>query len=146
LTVNLLMNRASPWADVDSYLPYEGQADIRLKCASELAVRIPEWVRPEQVVGEVDGVARPLSWGGRFAQVGQVAAGAVVTLRFPIAEQVDRVYVEKQRYTLVRKGNDVVAIDPPGRICPLYLRDHYRQNRVRWRKMSRFAPAEQITW
>src|SRR5207249_3763965 len=43
-TVNLLLNRASPWVDVDSYLPYEGRIRLRNKTAKSLAVRIPGWV------------------------------------------------------------------------------------------------------
>ena len=33
--VNLLLNRASPWLDVDSYLPYEGKVVIHNKTAQE---------------------------------------------------------------------------------------------------------------
>ena len=54
--------------------------------------------------------------------------------------------VEKDRYTLVRKGNEVVVIDPPGRYAPLYQRDHYRENQVRWRMASRFVAKEAIHW
>lgn len=42
--VNLLLNRASPWLDVDSHLPYEGKVVLRNKCARTIAVRIPRWV------------------------------------------------------------------------------------------------------
>jgi hypothetical protein len=49
--VNLLLNRASAWADLDSYIPYEGRVDVRVKRDCELAVRIPEWVKPELVSG-----------------------------------------------------------------------------------------------
>src|SRR6185295_1476171 len=42
--VNLLLNRASPWLDIDSYLPYEGKVVIRNKTARKLLVRIPRWV------------------------------------------------------------------------------------------------------
>src|SRR5207253_10624685 len=31
LRVNLLLNRASPWADVQSCIPYTGQVDIKIK-------------------------------------------------------------------------------------------------------------------
>ena len=42
--VNLLLNRASPWLDVDSYLPYEGKVVLRNKTARKAHVRIPSWV------------------------------------------------------------------------------------------------------
>jgi len=41
--VNLLLNRASPWLDIDSYLPYQGKVVIRNKTARLIAVRIPRW-------------------------------------------------------------------------------------------------------
>jgi hypothetical protein len=58
----------------------------------------------------------------------------------------DEAWIQKEKYTLVRKGNEVVAIDPPGRYCPLYQRDHYRVNDTRWRKVERFVSGEQVYW
>jgi hypothetical protein len=146
LRINLLLNRASPWADVDSYIPYEGRVDVRVKRACELAVRLPEWVQPKQAACRVNGAERPVAWEGRYAQVGQVAAGQVVTLTFPIAERMDRIDIQKHRFTLLRKGNEVLRIDPPGQYHPLYQRDHYRQREVRWRRMERFVTDKSIPW
>ena len=39
--VNLLLNRASPWLDIDSYLPFEGKVVIRNKTARQISIRIP---------------------------------------------------------------------------------------------------------
>ena len=50
--------------------------------------------------------------------------------------------LEKHRYTLHLKGNTVVEIDPPGAICPLFQRAHYRDNATRWRKIERFVAPE----
>ena len=33
--VNLLLNRASPWVDIDSYLPYEGKVGFKIKTAKK---------------------------------------------------------------------------------------------------------------
>ena len=49
LHVNLLLNRASPWADVDSHIPYAGRVDVKIKQSVELFIRIPEWTTPDQV-------------------------------------------------------------------------------------------------
>jgi len=146
LRMNLLLNRASIWADIDSHIPYKGQVDVRIKQAVSLSMRIPEWVKPDDVCIEVDGHARDISWDGRYAVVGDVKPGEVVTMRFPIAERTEKVWIEKRQYTLVIKGNDVVAIDPPGQACPLYDRSHYRMNRTRWKEQLRFASAEEIEW
>ena len=42
------------------------------------------------------------------------------------------------------KGNEVVHIDPPGKVWPLYQRAHYRENRTRWVYADRFASSESI--
>ena len=69
---------------------------------------------------------------------------AIVT--FPIAERRDVVYIEKRKYTLVRRGNDVVEIYPRGRYYPFYQRQHYRSGEPRWRKVQRFVSEDQIDW
>ena len=146
LRVNLLLNRASPWADVDSHIPYTGQVDVKVKQPLDLAIRIPEWVGPGEVRCQVAGAERRLEFDGRYVQVGAVKPGDVATVTFPIAERTDVVYVEKEQYTLIRKGNDVVHIHPPGKYCPLYQRAHYRANTTRWRKLERFVSNEIIHW
>ena len=146
LRVNLLLNRASPWADVDSYIPYQGRVDVKVKQLVDLAVRIPEWVAPAETRCQVNGAERELGWDGRYVQVGAVQPGDVATLSFPIFERTDVVHIEKQRFTLVRKGNEVVSIEPPGRYYPLYQRQHYREDAPRWRKVSRFISDESVAW
>ncbi len=144
LQVNLLLNHASQWADVDSHIPYVGQVDVKVKHPVDLSIRIPEWVKPADAVCRVAEVERPLGWAGRYAEIGEVKPGDVVTLTFPITEHSETVWIEKRKYTLVRKGNDIVAIDPPGQICPLYQREHYRASATRWRKVVRFVSKETV--
>ena len=69
-----------------------------------------------------------------------------MTLAFPIRERTDRVIIEKRPYALIRRGNEVVWIDPPGRNVPLYQRGHYRQGETLWRNARRFVPAAEIPW
>ena len=139
LRVNLLLNRSSPWADVESYIPYEGQVDVVVKCSCRLSVRIPEWVQPGQTAASVEGQPRGLAWDGRYAQVGEVKAGDVVSLTFPIAERTVEERLAGANYTMIIKGNSVVFIDPPGRYYSFYQRAHYRENKVRWVKRTRFV-------
>jgi len=146
LRVNLLLNRPSPWADVHSHIPYTGRVDVKLKCPLELSIRIPEWVSPGQVRCRVNGVERAVGFSGRYAELGPLRADDLATMSFPIAERTDEVWIEKAQYRLLRKGNDVVNIDPPGKYCPLYRREHYRENTTRWRTMERFVSREEIRW
>ena len=156
LRVNLLLNRASTWADVGSYIPYEGRVDIKMKTACELSIRIPEWAAPKDTTCRINGAGRALSWIGRYAVVGKVSAKDVVTLNFPIFERTTVVNLasifpdltdgKDYTYTLIRKGNDVVHIEPKGKYRPFYQRDHYRANTARTRTVERFVADELIDW
>ncbi|MFN8006891.1 MAG: hypothetical protein U0V70_07700 [Terriglobia bacterium] len=86
---------------------------MKVKQQAHLLVRIPEWVTPDQTHCRVNQRERTLSWEGRYAVVGGVHAGDLATLTFPMVERTDKVLIEKAAYTLIRKGNEVVAIDPP---------------------------------
>ncbi|MEW6753268.1 MAG: hypothetical protein AB1505_20150 [Candidatus Latescibacterota bacterium] len=146
LSLNLLLNRASGWADVHSHIPCRGQVEVVVKQPCQLRMRLPEWVEPEAARGTVNGRPRPLGWAGRYALVGPVLPGDEVVLHFPIAERQTALEVEGQRYAVVRRGNEVVDIDPPGPHCPLYQRAHYRSEETPWRRVERFVPAEAICW
>jgi len=146
LKVNLLLNRASSWADVDSHIPYVGRVDVRIKRPVRLAVRIPGWVSPGDVRVRVDGTDRGTEWDGRYALVGDVVPGNVAVVTFPIAEHRETLVVEKREYTVTCKGNEVVVVDPPGPFCPLYQREHYREDATRWKRMKRFVSEELIHW
>ncbi|NQT91372.1 MAG: glycoside hydrolase family 127 protein [Lentisphaerae bacterium] len=146
LKVNLLLNRASPWADVDSHIPYVGRVDVRIKKPVHLAVRIPDWVSSKDVRVRVDGDDRRHDWNGRYVLVGDVVPGNVATITFPIAEHTETLLVEKREYTVVKKGNEVVAMEPAGPFCPLYQREHYREDTTRWKKTRRFVSNETVRW
>jgi hypothetical protein len=149
LRVNLLLNRASKWADVYSYIPYEGRVDVRIKQPCEsLLMRAPEWVESNspQLVCKVNGVPRGLNWDGRYVNVGAGKAGDTIVVAFPIGERTVKDKLGDTVYTLVIKGNTVVSIDPPGKNGALYARANYRENQVSWRKVKRFVAEEEIRW
>jgi len=146
LRVNLLLNRASSWADVNNYIPYEGRVDVKVKTVCDLYVRIPEWVKPEECQCQVSGSDQSLSWDGRYALVGNTNPEDSVELTFPIFERTDVVNIEGKDYTLTRKGNDVVHIDPPGKYYPYYQREKYRKNEVQWKKTQWFVSDKLIAW
>ena len=146
LTANLLLNRASPWADLHSYIPYQGRVEFKIKQAVDLAVRIPEWTAPADIRVRVGDTERSVTWSGRYAEVGRVAPDDTVNVTFPIAQTHDTVVIEKKKYALTRKGNDVIAIYPRGKYYPFYERRHYRDHEPRWRQVRRFVSAHQLDW
>ena len=144
LRVNLLLNRASPWADIESYVPYIGRVDIKIKQAVELSVRLPEWALRKDVRVQVNGAERQSSWRGRYADIGQLKPGDTASLTFPIGERKDAINIHGRKYTLIRKGNEVVSIFPRGRYNPFYQREHYRRGGVRMRNMQRFVSKDRL--
>ena len=125
--------------------------DIKTKKPVDLSVRIAEWVEPKDVQVQVNGVERKVGFEGRYALVGKVNNGDIVKITFPISERTDVVNVwmglndKKVRYSLVRKGNEVVEIFPRGKYYPYYQnRRHYRTGQPRWRKVERFVSDEQF--
>jgi hypothetical protein len=84
--VNLLLNRASPWLDVDSHLPYEGKVVIRNKTARTVAVRIPRWADLHGVACTVNGRrAEPFPMG-RYLVFEGTRGGDRLQLEFPMVE------------------------------------------------------------
>jgi hypothetical protein len=144
--VNLLLNRASRWADVHSYIPYEGRVDIHMKTKEELLVRIPEWVQPDQVRCEIGEKNIPLKWSGRYASPGKVAAGRSVVVRFPIGETTVQERIGSLDVTLVLRGSTVVAVSPGGKYRPLYQRAYYRTGVTRWKEVQQWIPPAELEW
>ena len=70
----------------------------------------------------------------------------VVALMFPIAGWVGTVWIETERYTVIRKGRTVAVIDPPGGCRPLYQRQPDRANATRRRNLTRFVTEEVYEW
>jgi hypothetical protein len=159
LRLNLLMNRASEWADVYSYVPYEGKVDLKIKKSfRNVLVRMPEWVNGDcgmrisdcglgsRVECTVNGQTRDLKWEGRYVDLGSAKAGDRVTVSFPIYEWKTREKIGGKKYNLVLKGNTVVSVDPPGVNCPTYQRDKYRKNKAEWKTVKRFVSSEHLEW
>ena len=131
--VNLLLNRASPWVDIDSYLPYEGKVVIRNKTAHSLAVRLPLWVRKQNTQCLLNATTVNPVWQGQYLTIESLTPGDVVTITFPIEQTTERYTLKwKERdfwmestnpgsqwipdasvqYTLTFKGNTLVDIAP----------------------------------
>jgi hypothetical protein len=149
LRANLLLNRASQWADLHSHIPYQGQVDMKMKRACpEILVHVPEWIRSGSAEVKVlaNGKPRALRWEGRFVEVGPGLPGETITVAFPQPARKVTATLGAVAYKLELKGNTVVSIDPPGKNGPLYQRAAYRESRVPWRKVQRFVPETEIAW
>jgi hypothetical protein len=151
-TVNLLLNCAAPWLDVDGFLPYEGRVVIRNKRAASVLVRMPYWVAPGKVHCFVDDRELPAAWVGNRLWFGGLRAGAdarpggVIRIEFPVSTAAEKHTVQGTEYTLDFRGSTLVDISPrdttPGRYR-YYLRDGLKRDRAPTRAVERFV-AERI--
>ena len=130
----------------DTYSEEYYRLNIHANQPCRLSVRLPGWVELGKVACTVDGSARPVSFDGRYARIGAAGQGQMVTLTFPLAEEVSRVTARNQWYFLVRKGHDVVRIDPPGVLSPLYNRDHYRDGVTLWKQADQHRGEPILNW
>lgn len=120
--VNLLLNRASPWLTVRSYLPVRGQVELDIIDAPSVAMRLPEWCDTRSVHVRVDGQTCEMSIKGQWLKIGGLTAGATVRIDLDMPERtIDRVLGERP-YRLTLRGANVVAIDPSGTAYPLYAK------------------------
>jgi hypothetical protein len=147
--INLLLNRASPWLDIDSYLPYEGKVVIKNKTAKKIAVRIPRWVNKRQVQFRVNNSTSNVSWLGNYAILERVSGKDAITIEFPIVETTEK-YTLATRWMWVRqtieytchfKGNTLIEISPRDTAVgyPIYQRKNYSNNVAPTRKVARYV-------
>jgi len=112
-TVNLFLNRASAWMDIDSYVPYEGKVVLHNKLAHTASIRIPEYVNIAQVNGFVNGQpVAPSGQDGRYLIFGNLSAGDEIRLEFPLADENHTFNLNGRNYTVTRRANTVIDITP----------------------------------
>lgn len=142
-TVNLLLNRASPWMDVSSYLPYEGKVVLNNKQARRAAVRIPRWVDRAAIRARVNGRPAATSWIGGYLIVDGLRPKDVIVLDFPVVERSAKYTMAfDDKYTFHFRGNTVVDVcprntNPTG--YPVYLRDHFQRKEAPMKKVAQYV-------
>lgn len=157
LKLNLLLNRASKWVDVNSHIPYCGKVDIIVKEPVDLWVRIPGWTDIKKVRctlsgrDPVNGKSVEFDTGrcafaGRYVNIGHVKPGETVLISFPIGEAAKLLEIEKRRYSVIMRGPEAVNIDPAGKLGQFYQRSRYRGGVTHWKKAERFVPDRTIIW
>jgi hypothetical protein len=89
-TINLLLNRASRWLDIDSYLPYEGKVVLKNKTAESMRLRIPNWVDKNRVRARGGRGKLKLSWQGHYLVIDRVLPREEIVVEFHVPESVEK--------------------------------------------------------
>ncbi|MEW6754788.1 MAG: hypothetical protein AB1505_27975 [Candidatus Latescibacterota bacterium] len=147
-SVNLFLNRAGRLLSVDSFLPYEGKVVLRAHEPCSLDIRIPAWVRRDEMRLAANGALRPPFWVGNRVLLSDLVSGDVVTLSFPVRSTTctytTNAHTPKEQvYTLTLRGSTLVDIAPrdASPSCyPLYLRDHLKGDVAPLTEAQRFVP------
>jgi hypothetical protein len=166
--VNLLLNRASPWLDIASYLPYEGKVVIKNKKAKEAFVRIPLWADKNAVRSKVGNreVANVWFAQSRYLRFEGLKSGDTLTIEFPMVETEEKwttmlpMMTEGNKYktkvaTCRFKGNTVIEISSPlydfEPRTPYYAlykhrAEKYRATTAPMMKVTRFVTPLSLKW
>jgi len=159
--VNLLLNRASPWMDIDSYLPYEGKVVLKNKKTKEAFVRIPLWVDKKAVRCRINNEQENPIWFGNYFWIADLKTQDVVTITFPVEERIERwteppaswnirpMYDEGTIFSCRFKGNTLIDVDPP--LTPgsqLYGRrmEKYAPSEAPMKQVTRYVSPFSLTW
>ena len=148
-TVNLLLNRAAPWMDIHSYLPYEGKVAIHNKQARVVQVRLPRWIDVAQLACYVNDKAIGLHRVGNNILFDGLAGGEKIRVEFPVPETTEQYTICGTRYTVSLRGNTVVDITPresddeaaENRYL-FFQREHLKSRSTPMREVKRFVPSQ----
>jgi DUF1680 family protein len=145
-TVNLFLNRASAWIDIDSYLPYEGKLVLHNKEARVVRVRIPYWLmhRPIECMVNGETVSPPKS--GNYLVFSDLKASHEIQLSFDVPETTEEYTMGDRIYTLSFRGSTLIDITPRDanhRRYQYYRRQHMGARETPMKIKKRFV-AEKI--
>ncbi len=149
--VNLLLNRASPWMDIDSFIPYEGKVVVKNKTAKTLLLRVPAWAGRNAVRCLRNEKPVEFEWDGNYLRLAGLKKKDVITVEFPMAEWTENHY----GFTIKFRGNTVIDISPRGNdnwsekfksAYPIYLRDYMKSNKAPMKKVTRYVTPQTLKW
>lgn len=146
--VNLLLNRVSPWLEIESYLPYEGKVLVKNKTSKRVAIRIPSWVDRSKLAVQLNHQPASTFWAGNFVVVEGLKPGDAITLEFPVKEATEQYTYEGRKYTLSFRGNTLIDVSPRDDrgFYPIYQRDGFKRAQAPTRQVTRHVSPVLIKW
>jgi len=122
--VNMALSRNSPWLEVIGYQPYEGKIELLIHDAPKLCVRIPEWVKEEEIRVSFGGKIFPFRFmPNRYIELKALKKGDLVRIEYPLKQENTVEKVSGQSYDVRWRGDTVVSVKPLGQIYPIFRRE-----------------------
>jgi hypothetical protein len=124
LAIQYFLNRQSPQAVMATKMPVEGEAEIVLRQPAEVLIRVPGWLKPEQLALSVGGdkieAAGSLDSSRHYVALGTLAAGTQIQVRFPLEERRTVEPFAQREHTICWKGNYVVQCSHGDAEIPIF--------------------------
>jgi hypothetical protein len=117
LAVNLHLDKLLPQAEIRGYQPYQGLLTIQLKASCNVKVRIPEFVKPEEMKVEPNK-AGVKTWRN-FLDLGHQQAEETIRISYPLPVFKEGISIgnpgfRQYHYRVTWKGDTVVKMEPMG--------------------------------
>jgi hypothetical protein len=141
-TVNLFLNRASGWMDVDSYLPHKGKVVLHNKQARSALVRMPAWLGTSPISATLNGSQEHPPRAGRYLAFERLRPGDVITLHFDVPQSPEKYTIDYIKYTVAFRGSTAIDMQPRDsgpHGYPLYLREPMKSGEASMHTVKRFA-------
>ena len=158
VTVNLLLNRRSPWVNVASSLPYRGEVRLQNKSAGRIMARIPGWVDKGEVKVLVAGQDSTPAWLQNYLLIDDLKPEEEIVIRFPMEESVERYaldsyefrgtkYLGRHHYTITFRGNTAIGITPTADGgYATYNRGYFKNRTVPETEAADYTATKRIAW
>jgi hypothetical protein len=149
-SVNMFLNRASKWMEIDSYLPYEGKVVLKNKQAHTAMVRIPYYVDPAGITSSINQQAAAPVVAGRQLIFQDLKPGDTIIVEFPLEETVSKYTINGRVYQVKMRGGSVISMGPrnphPELVAAykdhyvIYQKNHRNITQAPLRQVKRFIP------
>jgi hypothetical protein len=124
LRINYFVDRQSSAAVMTTRQPLRGEAEIVLRRPAGVLLRVPNWLRPEQLTVRIDNARAKTDRfdpTGHYLALGHLAAGAKIQVAFPLDERVTNDRLAGHRYRIRWRGNYATHLWPGEARIPLFL-------------------------
>jgi hypothetical protein len=104
VSVNLPLNRASEWLNVDSHLPYEGKVELKIKKAEHVLFRVPDYA--DRLTVKVNGRSEGLAWANNYIFLTGLSYGETVSITFDLKTWTEAHHLKWRPYEQWREGTE----------------------------------------
>jgi hypothetical protein len=118
-SVNLHIDKLLPQAEIRCFQPYKGSLMINMKESCKVKVRIPDFVKTEDVGVRLDSREMNFKVLGNYLELGERKAGEVIAISYPLPLTTEQVTIgnpgyRQYHYRVTYKGDTVVKMEPLG--------------------------------